>query len=142
MLLRLLLLFTVVPLVELFLLIRIGELIGVWATVAIVIVTGALGAFLTRLEGLRVLGQVREEFRRGRVPTERLLDGLLVLLAGAVLLTPGLITDMLGFFLLIPPGRKVVHTAISRAVARRLGRAQPSVIDTSWRRESDEGGPR
>jgi len=130
---RLLLLFTLVPLLELFLLIKVGELIGIWATVILVIGTGALGAFLTRLEGLRVLRQVQADFRGGRVPTDRLLDGLLIILAGAVLLTPGLITDAVGFFLLIPPGRRLVREAVAAAAARKFGSARPPVIDADWR---------
>ena len=130
--------FTLVPLVELFLLIRIGEIIGIWATVGLVIFTGVLGAFLTRLEGMRVLRQVREELAEGRVPTEKLLDGLLVLLAGAVLLTPGLITDLVGFLLLIPAGRRFVRTLVSEAVSRRLSGSRQTVIDADWRRH--DGG--
>jgi len=131
---RLLLLFTLVPLLELFLLIEVGELIGFWATVALVVTTGALGAFLTRFEGLRVLGQVQAEFRVGRVPTDRLLDGLLILLAGAVLLTPGLITDAVGFFLLVPPGRRLIREAVTAAAVRKFGSHHPQVIDAEWRR--------
>ena len=132
---RLLVLFTLVPLLELYLLIRVGELIGVWPTVALVVFTGALGAFLTRLEGLRVFRQVQAEFQEGRVPTAGLLDGLLIVVAGAVLLTPGLITDALGFFLLLPPGRRVVRDAVSAAAAKRFGGPRPTVIDTEWHRD-------
>ena len=135
MFLRLLLLFTIVPLVELYLLISLGRVIGVGATVLIVIATGALGAFLTRIEGLRVLRRVQDELAEGRVPTERLLDGLLILIAGAVLLTPGLLTDLLGFFLLAPPGRKLVRRALSAAVRQRFSLEKATVIDADWRRE-------
>jgi UPF0716 protein FxsA len=135
MLFRLLILFTVVPIVELLLLIKLGEVVGFWPTVALVIGTGALGAFLTRLEGLRVLRQVQAEFAEGRVPTDRLLDGLLILLAGAVLLTPGLLTDALGFFLLIPPGRRLVRRTIAAIAARKLGVSRPPVIDAEWRND-------
>jgi UPF0716 protein FxsA len=135
MLFRLLILFTVVPIVELLLLIKLGEVVGFWPTVALVIGTGALGAFLTRLEGLRVLRQVQTEFAEGRVPTDRLLDGLLILLAGAVLLTPGLLTDALGFFLLIPPGRRLVRRTIAAIAARKLGVSRPPVIDAEWRND-------
>lgn len=132
---RLLIVFTVVPLVELFLLVRIGQLIGLGATVAVVVTTGVVGAWLTRIEGLRVIRQVREELGHGRVPTDRVLDGLLILLAGAVLLTPGLITDAMGFFLLVPPGRRLVRRYLTRVIARRLGGQRPAVIDAQWRPE-------
>ena len=135
MFLRLLLLFTLVPLVELYLIIELGELIGVWSTVALVVSTGALGAYLTRLEGFRVLRRVQVEFQEGRVPTAGLLDGLLIVVAGAVLLTPGLITDALGFFLLFPPGRRVVRERVAAAVVRRFGGTRRSVIDVEWDRD-------
>lgn len=132
---RLFLLFTLIPLIELYLLIRIGGLVGVWPTVALVVFTGALGAALTRVQGLRVLRRVQNEWGQGRVPTEELLDGLLILIAGAVLLTPGLITDGFGFFLLSPPGRKVIRRAITRVAGRRFVGSQPGVIDVEWRRD-------
>jgi UPF0716 protein FxsA len=134
MFLRLLLLFTLVPLVELYLLIRIGEIIGIGPTIALVIGTGAVGAVLTRLEGLRVLGRVRSDLAEGRMPTDHLLDGLLILVAGAVLLTPGLLTDGLGFLLLLPPGRRAVRKSLSAALERRIGVNRPTVIDADWTR--------
>ncbi len=124
-----------VPLLELYLLIRVGDVIGVWPTVALVVFTGALGAFLTRLEGLRVLRRVQTELQHGRAPTADLLDGLLVVIAGAVLLTPGLITDAVGFFLLVPPGRRIFRDFIVAAAARRFGVVRPPVIDVEWDRE-------
>lgn len=135
MLFRLFLLFTLVPLLELYLLITIGGIVGVWTTVGLVVFTGALGAVLTRMEGLRVLRRVQEEWSQGRVPTDELLEGLLILIAGAVLLTPGLITDGLGFFLLVPSGRRVIRKAISRLAARRFPTSRPGVIDVEWRRD-------
>ena len=135
MFLRLLLLFTVVPLVELYLLIRLGAVIGVVPTLALVIVTGALGASLARWQGLGVIGRISEDLAQGRLPTDALIDGLLILIAGALLLTPGMITDALGFFLLVPPGRSAVRKAIARRLARRAGVGDPNVIDAKWRRE-------
>jgi UPF0716 protein FxsA len=99
---RLLILFTVVPLVELALLIKIGNVIGLWPTIFIVIATGVLGAALARSQGTQVISAIRAEVAEGRPPTESLLNGLLVLVGGVVLLTPGLLTDLLGFSLLIP----------------------------------------
>lgn len=99
---RLLLLFTVVPLVELALLIKLGNLIGLWPTILIVIATGVLGAALARSQGTRTVGAIRAELAQGRAPTESLINGLLILVGGVVLLTPGLLTDLLGFSLLVP----------------------------------------
>ncbi|MCY4379264.1 MAG: membrane protein FxsA [Candidatus Dadabacteria bacterium] len=99
---RLLILFTVVPLIELALLIKLGNVIGLWPTIFIVIATGVLGAALARSQGTQVISAIRAEVAEGRPPTESLINGLLVLVGGVVLLTPGLLTDLLGFSLLIP----------------------------------------
>ena len=135
MFLRLLLLFTVVPLLELFILVKLGSVIGVGATIAIVIGTGVLGAWLARQQGLGVMRRLSTELGEGRLPAEALIDGLLILLAGAVLLTPGLITDTLGFVLLLPPGRAAIRRQVMAGLARRTKKGDPSVIDVEWRRD-------
>jgi UPF0716 protein FxsA len=135
MFLRLLLLFTLVPLVELYLLIEIGGAIGVAPTIAIVIVTGVIGAALARWQGLGVLRRLQDDLSAGRPPTDALIDGLLIFVAGAVLLTPGLITDALGLLLLVPAGRAAVRKLVSAAVARNLVVRRPDVVDAEWRRE-------
>ncbi len=135
MLLRLLLLFTIVPLVELYLLITIGGVIGVAPTIAIVIGTGVLGAWLARWQGLAVLRRIGEEMTAGRVPTDALIDGLLVLVAAAMLLTPGLLTDTAGFLLLVPASRAVVRRVVAAAITRKARAGEPDVIDAKWFRE-------
>jgi UPF0716 protein FxsA len=135
MFLRLLLLFTIVPLVELFLLVKLGTVVGVGPTVALVIFTGVLGAWLARQQGLGVLRRLSEDLAEGRLPAEALIDGLLILIAGAVLLTPGLLTDALGFLLLVPQSRAVVHRAAVARFKRRFERAGPEIIDVDWKRE-------
>lgn len=117
---RLLALFTLIPLLELFLLIEIGKRIGTLATVLLVISTGFLGAWLARQQGVQVFLRVRRDFSAGRMPTDALLDGVLILIAGAVLLTPGLLTDLCGFMLLTPVGRQAIRRRLSRALQRRL----------------------
>ena len=135
MFLRLLLLFTLVPLIELFLLVKLGTVIGIGATVLIVITTGVLGAWLARWQGLGVLRRLTEDLNQGRLPAEALIDGLLILIAGAVLLTPGLITDALGFLLLVPQGRAVVRKMIAARLEQRTEAGDPNVIDAEWYRE-------
>ena len=135
MFLRLLLLFTVVPLVELFILVKLGSLVGVMPTIGLVIFTGILGAWLARQQGLGVLKRLTTDLDRGRLPADALIDGLLILIAGAVLLTPGLITDGLGFFLLIPQGRAVVRKTVAARFADRTETGRPPVIDAEWYRE-------
>jgi len=135
MFLRLLLLFTVVPLIELFLLIKIGGVIGVVPTIAIVIGTGVLGAGLARWQGLAVLRRINDDMTAGRLPTDALIDGLLILVAAALLLTPGLLTDTVGFVLLVPASRAVVRKAVAAGIARRVQVKDPDVIDAEWFRE-------
>jgi UPF0716 protein FxsA len=111
---RLAVLFIVVPLVELALLVWLGGRIGFWPTIAIVVATGLAGAALARLAGLHVLLQIRREVMAGRMPVGHLLDGVLVLVGGVVLLTPGLLTDVLGFALLVPGTRRIARRVLER----------------------------
>ena len=131
MFLRLLLLFTTIPLIELSLLLWIGRWVGLVPTVALVLGTGFLGAWLARREGLRTLAQVQRETAAGRLPAESLLDGLLILIAGAVLLTPGLLTDLAGFALLTPAVRRTLRDSVAERIKRHMtgGQGQVIVID-------------
>lgn len=109
---RLILLFTVIPVVELIILIQLGKYIGIWPTVFIIVGTGLLGINLVRIQGLRILFKIKENLLEGHIPAEELLDGLCVLVGGAMLLTPGLITDTFGFILVIPRTRKTAKKFI------------------------------
>ena len=120
MLIRLLLLFALVPLAELALLIRLGSHLGVTPTVALVLVTGTAGAFLARNQGLRAWQRLQHELAAGRFPAEEIFDGVLVLGGGLLLLTPGLITDLIGFAALIPGTRALIKARLQRRVRRRL----------------------
>jgi len=131
---RLLLLFTVVPALELILLIQLGRYVGFWPTAALVLGTGVVGAWLARREGLKVFRAVSTEMAEGRMPTDHLLDGLLILVAGAVLLTPGLLTDAAGFILLAPPGRRLIRSAVSKAISKHIVTTGPVTMDGQWRR--------
>jgi UPF0716 protein FxsA len=114
------LLFVGVPLLELFILIQLGQVVGLWPTIGLVVLTGVTGASLARLEGLRTLWRIRGELAQARLPGSALLDGLAILLGGALLLTPGILTDVVGFFFLLPPTRKVLMGRLRRALERRL----------------------
>lgn len=116
----LLLLFIVVPLLELYLLLFVGSQIGFWPTVGIVLVTGTLGAALAKREGLRVWHSYREALSQGRLPDEGIVGGLLVLLGGALLITPGMLTDVAGFLLLVPRTRRFVADRIRAAISKKL----------------------
>jgi len=99
---RLLLIFTIVPIVELALLIEIGSYIGILPTVFLVAITGIVGVTLARNQGLIVVTKIRNKLSRGEIPTSDLIEGLLILVGGVTLLTPGVLTDITGFLLIIP----------------------------------------
>ncbi len=128
MFLRLLLLFTTVPLIELALLVEIGKRVGLPATIALVIITGVLGAWLARREGLRTLARLQQELQAGRMPAEALLDGLMIFVAGAVLLTPGLLTDLFGFSLLVPRARAAIRSLVAKRLKQRFVPGEANVI--------------
>jgi len=135
--LRLLLLFTLVPLLEMYLLVKLGTVIGVGWTIALVVGTGVAGAWLARRQGLTVMREIRRDLESGRLPAGSVIDGLLILIAGAVLLTPGMITDAVGFALLIPPCRTVLRKTVTRVLENQVRADSPVVIDGEWRREEE-----
>ncbi len=111
--------FIVVPLTELALLIWLGQTIGLWQTIAIVVITAIIGTTLLRAQGLSTLMRAQQAMAEGRVPMESVVEGALLLIAGAFLLTPGLITDATGFLLLVPPIRQLVaRWALKRVFAK------------------------
>jgi len=110
---RLLALFILIPAAELLLLIEIGQRIGLAATFALIVATGSLGAYLARRQGLGVLTRLRNRQTPG-VPVDELLDGVIILIAGAVLMTPGVLTDLFGFFCLVPAGRRLIKTVLAQ----------------------------
>lgn len=120
MFLRLLLLLTVVPLVELVILLRLAQRFSWQATVALVIVTGILGAWLARREGLKALVRIQTDLAQGVPPVAAVVDGALILAAGLVLVTPGILTDLCGFALLIPPIRRWVRGRLAEAFKKRM----------------------
>jgi UPF0716 protein FxsA len=155
---RLLILFIVLPIVELWLLIKVGSIIGALPTIALVILTAIIGSQLVRHQGLMVLRRVRETQARNEPPALALLDGAALLFAGFLLIMPGFITDTLGFLLLVPKLReRIARALLARVVilspagagSRYAGRGQgrrrrdnPNVIEGEYRRKdrSDEHG--
>lgn len=143
----LLLLFFSVPLVEIYVLLEVGGIIGVLPTIVAVVLTAVIGAGLIRAQGLATLGRVQQELDRGELPAVSIIEAALLLVAGALLLTPGFVTDSVGFLLLIPPLRR---RAIESFIARRLAvvggaggapgpgpTGRPRVIEGEFRREDD-----
>ncbi|MCI0363581.1 MAG: FxsA family protein [Phycisphaerales bacterium] len=139
MLFYLFLLFTLVPLVELAILIWIGGQTAWWVPILMVIGTGIAGAALARWQGWQVLERIREDARAGLMPADALIDGFLILAAGILLVTPGVLSDLVGVALLIPPLRALVKRGITwwikRSVEVRITRA-----GADFRQKSD-GGP-
>ena len=128
MLLKLFLAFTIIPIIEIFLLIEIGSMFGALTAVSLVILTGFLGAFLARMQGLQTLYRIQESLREGRMPSGELLDALLIVIAGLVLLTPGFLTDSAGFLLLIPATRNSIKYWLRRQIELRYMSNRPEDI--------------
>lgn len=105
MLLKLFLAFTLIPMLELYLLIKIGTVMGALNTLALVILTGFVGAYLARMQGMQTMLRVRSQLQQGIMPAEDLIDAVIIFVAGIVLLTPGLLTDIAGLLLLFPTSR-------------------------------------
>ena len=120
MLAKLLVAFISVPLVEIVLFIEIGSRIGTWTTLLIVALTAIIGASMAHREGLKTWWRIQEKFYSGVMPDEELLDGLLILIAGALLLTPGFLTDAVGFLLLHPGTRQVGKRWLRRRFRQRF----------------------
>ena len=111
---RLILLFVVVPLLELFLLLQLAEWTSGSFTFALVLLTGIVGATLARRQGWQVISRLQNELNRGELPTTTLLDALMIFVAGALLITPGVLTDVVGFSLLVPAARRAYRTLLIR----------------------------
>ncbi|MDP8289830.1 MAG: FxsA family protein [Candidatus Susulua stagnicola] len=120
----LILLFIGVPLIELTILMKVSQLLGIGYTLGLVIFTGVLGAYLARWQGFVTLRKIQEDVNNGRMPTDKLFDGALVLCSGLLLLTPGLITDLIGFIGLIPFSRNLVKLWLKRKVKDMLSQGK------------------
>jgi len=133
----------IVPVVELLLLVQMGRYVGLLPTVALVVTTGIVGAYLARLEGLRVLLGARKEVASGRMPAQSLMNGVCILIGGALLLTPGILTDVVGFSLLLPFTRgfwaRRLRTALERGVKK--GWLKATVVQVPWNRPPGGPGP-
>ncbi len=114
------LLFIGLPLLELVLLLQIGDVIGGWNTIALIFVTGIVGVTLAKAEGLRMLTEIREQLNQGQLPEESLLSGLLLVIGGAFLLTPGVLTDVFGLSMLVAPVRRALAGRLRHRFAGQL----------------------
>lgn len=131
-------LFITVPVVEIYLFIKIGTQIGAVATIALILFTAILGAFLLRLQGLITLARIRQSMENGELPAISLVEGLILLVAGALLLTPGFFTDTLGFIFLIPRVRRFLALALLTryfTIHAQHNGEQPVVIEGEFHEE-------
>ncbi len=124
----LILLFTLIPVIELAFLIRIGQYIGISWTLGVVIFTGVAGAYLAKMQGLITLRRIQEDVNQGRMPTEKLFDGVLILCSGILLLTPGFITDIIGLMGLIPLTRDLFKRWLKRKIEDMISRGEAITI--------------
>jgi UPF0716 protein FxsA len=136
-----LLLFVGIPLVELYLLIKVGAQIGAVPTIGLTVLTALIGGVLVRIQGFAVLSRVRDATERNEVPALEMLDGALLVVAGLVLLLPGFFTDALGFLLLVPPLRRLAVGRFVQIVPHHgpvgTGGEGPRVIEGEYRRDRD-----
>jgi UPF0716 protein FxsA len=119
---RLLLLFTVLPFLELVILLKIGASIGLFETIFLVVCTALVGAFFAKKEGINTLWRIRQQLAMGVLPTIELIDGVLILAAALLLITPGFITDTLGFCLLIPFTRRYIREIVKQWMSNWINR--------------------
>ncbi|MGR3983697.1 MAG: FxsA family protein [Gammaproteobacteria bacterium] len=135
------LLFLLVPLVEVYFLIEIGGRIGAFPTIALVVLTAALGAMLVRAQGFSTYLRVQRQLALGESPAQMLLEGLALFVAGALLLTPGFFTDAVGFALLTPPlRRRIIEALLQRALRAQARRSHGRVIDVEVETRRDKIG--
>lgn len=133
---NLIILFTVVPAIELYLLLTIGSKIGAGNTILIIIFTGVVGAYLARMQGFLVLQKIQNSMGKGNMPSKELIDGFLILIGGILLLTPGFLTDAAGFLLMIPVTRMIIKIFVQKKFEDMIRKGQ--VINTSTlNRQSD-----
>jgi UPF0716 protein FxsA len=134
-------LFIVVPIAELFVIIQVGEAIGVLPTIALLIADSVLGSVLMRSQGRAAWRRFNAALAEGRVPHREVVDGVLVIFGGALLLTPGFLTDILGLVLLVPPTRALVRRVFLRTAMRRIAVSMAGAqVPRQRRREDDVDG--
>lgn len=121
---KLLILFTFVPVLEIYVLIEAGRQIGAMPTIGLIILTGIAGAYLARSQGFQLLQRIQSDLQAGRVPAEEMFDGAMILAGGVVLLTPGFCTDLLGFILLTPFTRTYIKRRLKIWVEQKIARGE------------------
>lgn len=122
------LLIIIIPVMDIGVLLFSGNTIGVWPTFAMIILTGVIGAYLAKKEGLQTIRKAQEQLSNGQIPGEAVIDGICILIGGILLLTPGFITDIIGFLLLFPPTRRLFKFFIKNSFRRWINRGNIKII--------------
>jgi UPF0716 protein FxsA len=138
---KLFLLFAILPIVEISLLINIGQVIGGWNTVAIVVFTAMLGAYLVRQQGLSTLLQAQQKMQTGQIPGLEMAEGLLLVIAGVLLVTPGFITDIAGLLLCLPLTRPLIAKALLKSLSVKVvqaGHSQGHYTQYTWQQGNNK----
>ncbi|OUS14487.1 hypothetical protein A9Q97_03750 [Rhodospirillales bacterium 47_12_T64] len=117
-------LFIGIPLLEIVVLIEVGDQIGLWSTLGLIILTAVIGTWMLRYQGLATIANAQKQLNQGAVPAKEIFDGICLLAAGALLLTPGFVTDSIGFSLLIPPVRELLRNTLGKKIAAGLRNSQ------------------
>lgn len=123
-----LLLLIIVPAIEIAVLLLSGKTLGIWVTIALIILTGVFGAYLAKSQGLETMRRAQRDMQFGQVPGEAILDGICIFVGGVLILTPGFITDATGFLLLIPGTRKMLKVPLKKAIEKWINRGNVTII--------------
>ena len=142
-LLLLVVLFIVVPLVELYVILQVGDLIGIWWTLLLLIADSILGSMLLKSQGRQVWRRFNEATAAGRIPHNEIIDGVLIIFGGAFLITPGFLTDIVGLFFLIPPTRALFRRTVRAAIERGTlwGRVGGAAVRAGRERQAARSQP-
>ena len=134
---KLLMLFIFVPLIELYFLLEIGKMIGVFSTIMIIVFTGALGISIARKQGYQVVNNIRSRLNAGQIPTDDLISALLILIGGVTLLTPGFLTDITGFLLILPGSRDIISAFVKKRFIKYIKENKVEVYTSNRSYNSD-----
>ena len=121
---KLLIVFTIVPIIELYVLIEAGRQIGAGATIGLIFLTGIAGAYLARSQGFNLINRIQTDLNQGRIPAEEMMDGVMILSGGLLLLTPGFCTDLFGFCLLTPVTRQFFKVWLKKWLDFKIQRGE------------------
>ena len=124
---KLLALFLLIPIIELFIMFKIGKVIGLEITILIIIITAIIGAKLTKVQGAKAIKNARSEIKGGKLPHKEVMDGIMIIIAGAFLLTPGFVTDIVGFSLLLPALRSNYQKLLLASIKTKILFAQSPI---------------